>query len=410
MTGTAATTTVREWDHLRIGGRGLGEEAASRLFTLAERETGRLRVPQPVLMRTARPSLRAGQVVGVLSVPGACLEILPKIGDAEDGAVRRALTRMLAVAWSLPVADSEPAMLLAQRDNLLEVLIRLFADRLLSAARRGLPHRYLVREEDLPLLRGKLDIHRQLMRHAVRPDRLACRFDELSVDTPLNRVLKAVVARLASETRSASSGRKLIELAARFEFVGNSTEPIRERVRLDRTNTAFHHLYKLARMFLSGDWQSTTSGGSKGFALLFAMNDLFEAFVGRSMKAALAPVAVDLQHTGHYALQGEGHGLFGVKPDIVVDEKIVIDTKWKMLNPFESSLNVSQPDIYQMLAYQRAYKARRLILLYPWQKGLGTPGVCRRWRVDGSSTPFDIATVDIAKPDRIAQTLREIVG
>ena len=101
-------------------------------------------------------------------------------------------------AWSLPVADSEPAMLMTQRDNLLEVLVRLFADRLLAAARRGLPHRYLFREDDLPLLCGKLDIRRQLLHHAVRPDRLACRFDELSVDTPLNRVLKAVVARLAS--------------------------------------------------------------------------------------------------------------------------------------------------------------------------------------------------------------------
>ena len=69
------------------------------------------------------------------------------------------------------------------------------------------------------------------------------------------------------------------------------------------------------------------------------MNDLFEAFVGQSMKAALAPLAVDLQHTGHYTLEGEGRGLFGVQPDIV------IDTKWKMINPHESTLSVSQPDI-----------------------------------------------------------------
>ena len=92
---------------------------------------------------------------------------------------------MLAVAHGLPVADSEPATLATQRENLLEVLIRLFATQLLAAVRRGLPHRYRVVEDDLPLLRGKLDVPRQLTRHAMRPDRLACRFDELSVDTPL---------------------------------------------------------------------------------------------------------------------------------------------------------------------------------------------------------------------------------
>ena len=103
---------------------------------------------------------------------------------------------MLAVAYGLPIAESESATLETQRENLLEVFIRLFATRLLEAARRGLPHRCRLLEDDLRLLRGKLDIRRQLTRHALRPDRLACRFDELSVDTPLNRVLKATVKRL----------------------------------------------------------------------------------------------------------------------------------------------------------------------------------------------------------------------
>ena len=405
MTAINRTKTVREWNHLRIGGSGIPEAAAGRLHALAERETGQLRVPQPVLTRTSRPSLRAGQVVGILTVPGACVEILPKIGGEKEDAVRRALTHMLAVAWGFPIADSEPALLLTQSDNLLEVLVRVFAERLLAAARRGLPHRYLLREDDLPLLRGKLDIHRQFMRHAVRPDLLACRFDELSVDTPLNRVLKASVIRLASATRSSSNARRLSELAARFEFVGTSSDPLRESVRLDRTNTAFHRLHRLARMFLSGEWHTTTSGRNEGFALLFPMNDLFETFVGRTMKTALKQSSVELQHTGHHALVGEHRGLFGMQPDIVVDGDIVVDTKWKFLVPGQSTLGVSQPDVYQMLAYQRAYKAKRLVLVYPCQAGFEAPGIHRRWSVDGTTIPFEIATVDIAKPKSVGDTL-----
>ena len=219
--------SVREWRTVPIGADGLSNASAGRLHALAERETRRLRIPQPILTRTAKPSLRAGPVVGVLSVPGASLEILPKIGNEGDPSVRRALTRMLAVAWGLPIADSEPAMLATQRENLLEVLIRLFADRLLVAVRRGLPHRYRLLEDDLPLLRGKLNVPRQLARHAIRADRLACSFDELSVDTPLNRVLNATVVRLAANTRSAANVRRLAELASRFEFVGDSPRPAR---------------------------------------------------------------------------------------------------------------------------------------------------------------------------------------
>ena len=410
MTRISKATTIREWGHLSIGKDGVSPEAAGRLHKLAERERRRLRTPQPILTRTASSSLQAGQVVGVLAVPGASVEILPKIGDDEDRAVRVALARMLAVAWGLPVADSEPALLATQRMDLLEVLVRLFADRLLAAVRRGLPHRYRLKEEDLPLLRGKLDVRRHLSRHVVRADRLACRFDELSVDTPFNRVLKAAVRRLAPVTRSAANQRKLGELAARFEFVGDSSDPLRERVFLDRTNSAFHRLHGLARLFLAGDWQSTTSGGEQGFALLFPMNELFEEFVGRSMKAALVPRHVRLQHAGEHALDGPRGALFGLNPDIVVDGDIVIDTKWKKLEPDEPKGGVNQSDVYQMLAYARAYKARRLVLLYPWHSGMGQPGVCRHWWIAGTETPFDVATVDIGELDSVPGVLRSIVG
>lgn len=410
MSAPTRTHTVPEWGDLAIGDDGVSPAHARRLHALAERETRRLGVAQPILTPTTAPSLRAGQVVGVLAVPGATVEILPKIEGHAPSDVRRALTRMLAVAWGVPVVANEPALLATQRDDLLEILIRLFADRLLVAVRRGLPHRYRPREEDLQFLRGKLDIARQVSRHAVRPDRLACRFEELSVDTPLNRVLKAAVARLASVTASSASQRKLAELQARFEFVARSPAPVRELVRLDRTNTAFHRLYSLARALLGGDWQSTTMGDRGGFGLLFPMNDLFEAYVGRTMKAAIAPRRVHLQDTGNYALEGDHERVFALRPDIVVDGDIVIDTKWKRLNPTETALGVSQADVYQMLAYARAYRARRLVLLYPWYPDLPKVGPLRRWRVSEGDTAFEIATVDVAEPRRVAGTLRDIVG
>ena len=288
---------------------------------------------------------------------------------------------MLAVAHGLPVADSEPATLATQRENLLEVLMRLFATQLLAVVRRGLPHGYLVVEDDLPLLRGKLDVRRQLTRHAVRPDRLACRFDELSVDTPLNRVLKAAVQRLRAATASAPNARRLDELTARFEFVGDSAAPLHERVRLDRTNTSFHRLHRIARLILAGDWQSTMGGDNEGFALLFPMNQLFEEFVGRTMKRALAPRSVRLQAKGRYALDADRRQVFALQPDILVDEDIIVDAKWKALKPEETTAGVEQSDVYQMLAYERAYRARRLVLIFPWFKGVAKPGVFKRWHV-----------------------------
>jgi len=418
MTSPAPPLTLQEWKTLKVGAGALSRRKAEQLHAIAERAALRLGLPETgVLTRTVR-GLKAGQVVGIISAPGLTLEILPKIGG-DKGAERLALVRMLAVAWDLRIADGELAALHTQRHDLLELLIRLFAERLYALVRRGLPRRYRAHEEDLARLRGKLDVKRQFTRLAVRPDRLACRFDQLSEDTPLNRVFKAVVSRLAGFARSVSSTRRLAELSARFDRVADSVDPLRELVRLDRTNTAFHDVYRLARLFLHGDWQTTSLGGVPGFSLLFPMNELFETYIGRCLKRALAFRPVHLQHRGRFSLRtANDAGLFALVPDVVVGEPtagpIILDTKWKRLTPraprCNRTLGVAQSDVYQMLAYARAYGATRVVLVYPWHDELDE-GQSRSWQISGQEDcVFEIATVNVGRPDTVEQTLHGIVG
>ena len=408
----------REWEDLRVGEKKdeLTETEARRLHALAKRAGRRLKLGETgVLVRTSS-GLKAQQVVGVLAVPGCTVEILPKI-NGERHAVRDALVQMLAVAYDLRVSDSALTGMARQSNDLLELLIRLFATRLLSAVRHGLPRRYIACEEDLRLLRGRLDVVWQFTRHAVRPDRLACLFDELSEDTPLNRVLKAAVSLLTRIARSTANARLLAELAARFDSTGDSSRPLEERVRLDRTNTAFHDLYWLARLFLEGEWQGTAAGRPVGYALLFPMNELFERFIGLCLKRSIGGHRVSLQAQGKHALKDEeiGKQVFALQPDAVVESNrgpIVLDTKWKELKPEQNDLGVVPGDIYQILAYGHAYGAARVILLYPWHKEVGlTEGVVRRWTATGTNPfPMHIAAVDVGRPQTVPNTLGKIVN
>ena len=211
---------------------------------------------------------------------------------------------------------------------------------------------------------------------------LACRFDELSEDTPLNRVFKAAVRRLASVTRSAANARMLAELAARLEFVGDSAAPLKEPVRLDRTNTAFHDLHRLARLLLSGDWQSMASGKSPGFSLLFPMHELFEKFVVDAFR----------RHQGQYRVQAQGPqqrfaeledaNAFAnaawpqrevrLKPDIALMRgdkvRFILDAKWKEIGGTgnnNQTHKVDQSDIYQLYSYGRKFDCRNVALIYP---------------------------------------------
>ena len=402
--------TCCEWESFPVR-----TDEADRLHALATRYATQMGWPENAVLARTYKGLKAGQVVGVLSTPGLALEILPKI-DGNYGEVRSALIQMLAVTWDLRVVDGDIASLDTQRTDLFELLVRLFAERLHTATRRGLPRHYISHEQDLKLLRGKLIINRQVTTLAGRRDVLACQFDELSVDTPLNRVLRAAVQRLMSPDRSAANARLLANLAASFEPVSNVLAPLNERVRLDRTNRAFHDLYELAKLFLSGDWQSTTSGRSPGFALLFEMNELFEAFIGKCLRRAVAPAPpVRLQHLEHYALvNSDGRGVFALKPDIVIDPNgtpVIIDTKWKRLKHNEPTLGVSQSDVYQMMAYGQAYGSGRTVLAYPWHASLGGSfGLKRQWQVAGTNRVLEVATVDVGQPDTVVEQLKLILG
>lgn len=405
--------TCREWEDVPVGDGRLTEQDAARLQRAAERASQRLGAHKAAVLARTATGLKAGQIVGVLDTQGPRIEILPKIDGRRDGEVRAALVRMLVVARGLPVAAGEITTLATQRHDLLEIVIRVFAERSLAAVRRGLPRHYLEAAEDLKLLRGRLDATRQMTHLAVRSDLLACRFDELSENTPLNRVLKVAVAKLAGVARSAATSRRLAELKARFEFVSDPADPLRETVRLDRTNRSFHELYRLALLLLREKWQSTAADRTSGFALLFAMNDLFEEFVGRSVRRAVAPWRVHLQHRRHHAIDAADRALFALRPDIVVETPggpLVLDAKWKRLHHAEATLGVDQADVYQMLAYAHAYDAPRLVLVYPWHAELGTPGVIRTWRIRGTDRTLDVATVDVGQPSEVVDVLRQIIG
>ena len=395
--------TVREWRALTADEHGLEPEDINRLHVAAKRAARRLALPEDaVLKRTEKGNgLRAQQVVGILTVPGITVEILPKV-DGEDGAVRAALVEMLAVAQGIRPAHGDLAAMATQVHDLLELFIRLFAERLLAAVRRGLPRRYVRHDEDLGVLRGSLNVKRQFTSLLTRPDLVACRFDELSEDTPLNRVFKAAATRLADLTRSWGNHRRLMELLARLDNVADSASPLKEPVALDRTNAAFHDVHRLAVLFLRGDWQQTATGRASGFSLLFPMNDLFEDFVGRSLQQALGADRVRLQHRGR-ALNSPRYLL---RPDMVVDvqgQPVVLDTTWKRLDD-----GPNRDDVHQMLVYGQAFGAERVILVYPWHEAVGEQGIHRRWTVTGPGYDFETATVNVGHPAQVPQSLRAL--
>ncbi len=88
--------------------------------------------------------------------------------------------------------------------------------------------------------------------------------------------------------------------------------------------------------------------------------------------------------------------LFTIKPDILINsngKKLIIDTKYKMLNPKDRKYGVSQADMYQMLAYTIKHGCNQAVLLYPRHLQAKTPPLPHTIQFNGNEVKVHIKTI-----------------
>ena len=135
-----ALISVREYGRLHIG------ECDPSRPSITPAQAERLSTLKPmygfdVFKHVNVKTLSAQQFVGAIQLGPHTIEVLPKI-DIDDNGVRRNLVAMLAVALDLDISEGEAARVATQNHGILEVLIRVFCDKLFAQVHRGLVRRY----------------------------------------------------------------------------------------------------------------------------------------------------------------------------------------------------------------------------------------------------------------------------
>ena len=312
--------------------------------------------------------LQAQNYVGIIQTKsGDSLEILPKIHDNDNGGnkeavenSKRILLRMLKTLKNHPFKNINIANLKSLNLPLLEIFISMFLNEVSKLIKIGIKSDYVVLEDNLKFLKGKLKISEQIRKNIVHKERFYVCYQEFSIDRAENRLIKSTLEFLYRRSKSSRNQQLIREYLFIFDEISSSSDINADfsRLKLNRQTKHYEQVLLWSKIFLQNKSFSPYRGSDVAFALLFDMNTLFESYVGNFIKKSF-PGTI-LQHSEKHLV--ENPKSFRLRPDIFLEDKFIADTKWKIV---KSRDDISQADLYQLYAYGKKYNCGRLYLIYP---------------------------------------------
>lgn len=354
-----------------------------------------------------RQRLKLDNYVGVVQTPcGTVIEIVPK-HHSQGGSLEeaRALLRKLLLAFlDLPTRNAGAAALQVFDVPLSEWVVQHFLQALDTLVGRGLRFEYQRVQDELPFLRGQLNINAQLRQPPGKAHRFHVRHDVYVSDRPENRLLKLALERVRQTTQSPENWRLAQELSFRLHEIPASRQ-VPQDFRAwgtDRLLAYYRAVKPWCELILNQHMPLAIAGGYQGISLLFPMEKLFERFVAGWLRRRLAH-GVDMRTPArsHSLCEHQGAPIFQLEPDIFLRHELqrwVLDTKWKLLNASDrqEKYGLGQSDFYQLYAYGQKYLGGtgRMALIYPRTEQFVTP--LEPFHFDGQLSlwvlPFDLDT------------------
>lgn len=377
------TISIREFGRIYPDGKHIFKRDIEELRAYIDEQNSKDFTGQSDIEEFLKPIKNGVQVnnyVGVLQTKsGLTIEILPKIAgrteEATDTRVRQLFLEMLKAVRSINGKTFRLTNLNAKKNNLLEVFISKFLNESDMIIKRGLKSSYVTVQSNEKFLKGKLLMTQQLRRNIVNQSYFFNEYDEFMTNSAENQLIKTTLEYLLKNSRDNNNLRIIREQLVYFEFVDltNSPEQTFQKVSIGRNYTYYEQALNWCRIFLSRKSFTSFKGSSLTFAVLFPMEEIFEAYIAYMMKNSIPDANVSAQDKKYslFDRTNETKAGYRLRPDLVVrfedNRTTIADTKWKVLD----STGPSQTDLYQMYAYYTRYRHKsenvdKVVLIYPY--------------------------------------------
>lgn len=151
-----------------------------------------------------------------------------------------------------------------------------------SQLKRGLGREYIDRTDTLSTLRGKIEVSESVKTRSVLRRQMVCSYDEFSVDTRMNRILKATMVLLVRSDIDKARKKEIKRLLVYFGDVGDiDLATVDWHMRFDRNNQTYRMLMNVCWLVAKGLLQTQADGTSRLMDFLDEqrMSRLYEKFI-----------------------------------------------------------------------------------------------------------------------------------
>ena len=272
---------------------------------------------------------------------------------------------MLAYAFSVLNKSEYRALATEDFDNAAELCAAILERGVSLQLKRGLGQEYVNRTEARSSLRGTIKVTESVKSQAILRRQLVCSYDEFSVDTTMNRVIKATVALLVRSDISKARKKSLKTLMVFFAAVRDiDLHTVDWNMRYDRNNRTYRMLMAVCWLVVKGLLQ-TQSDGSVRMMDFFdeqRMSRLYEKFILEYYRREHPQLRASASFIDWALDDGMSDGLPAMRSDITLSARgrvLIIDAKYytSTMQTYYEKKTVKSGNLYQIFAYVKNKQA-----------------------------------------------------
>jgi 5-methylcytosine-specific restriction enzyme subunit McrC len=322
--------------------------------------------------------LKSNKYVGVIHFEDQTINLLPKIFHeaAKEAALHDVKAINAHVLWWLSYCrklkfPNYQTGLSNEQADFFEILIYLFSKYTKELLSSSIYQKYVEVENELSFVKGRIDFDSYITNNISRGrnHKVSCVYDSFEMDNNFNQCIKQVTKLLLSATKDNQNKRNLYDILFLLDEVSDAVISADEcrKILFNPLFTSFETVRDYCVLFLENSVSFNYKNSLKLFAFLLPMEYVFEDFLFGFIDREIEGVNPKGQATGTYLDESK---TFGLKPDLILDlghKKIISDTKYKMVyaDANDNKKGISQPDLYQMLAYAVRFNITDIKLFYP---------------------------------------------